>query len=35
MKIMVIKKATANAKPQGYCPAFVDDDGVTGSTKKS
>ena len=35
MKIMIIKKAAANAKPQGYCPAFVDNDGVTSSTKKS
>jgi hypothetical protein len=25
MKITVIKKATKNAKPQGFCPAFVDD----------
>ena len=25
MKITVIKKATVNAKPQGFCPAFIDD----------
>jgi hypothetical protein len=25
MKITVIKKAVVNAKPQGYCPVFVDD----------
>ena len=25
MKITVIKKATKTAKPQGYCPVFVDD----------
>jgi len=25
MKITVIKKATANAKPQGFCTAVVDD----------
>jgi hypothetical protein len=25
MKIKVVKKATANAKPQGWCPVFVDD----------
>ena len=25
MKITVIKKATVNAKPQGFCGAFVDD----------
>ena len=24
-KITVIKKATAKAKPQGYCPILVDD----------
>jgi hypothetical protein len=24
-KITVIKKATATAKPQGYCPILVDD----------
>jgi len=24
-KITVIKKATVNAKPQGYCPILVDD----------
>ena len=24
-KIVVIKKAVKNAKPQGYCPIFVDD----------
>jgi hypothetical protein len=25
MKITVIKKATKSAKPQGYCPVFVDE----------
>jgi hypothetical protein len=25
MKITVIKKATKNAKPQGFCPTMVDD----------
>jgi hypothetical protein len=25
MKITVIKKAVANAKPSGFCPTFVDD----------
>jgi hypothetical protein len=31
MKIKVVKKATKNAKPQGWCPVFVDD---YGSPKK-
>jgi hypothetical protein len=25
MKITVIKKAVKNAKPQGWCPVFIDD----------
>jgi hypothetical protein len=25
MKITVIKKATVNAKPSGYCPILIDD----------
>jgi len=25
MKVKVVKKAIKNAKPQGYCPVFVDD----------
>ena len=25
MKITVIKKATKTAKPQGWCPIYVDD----------
>jgi hypothetical protein len=25
MKITVIKKATSNAKPQGWCPVYVDE----------
>jgi hypothetical protein len=25
MKITVIKKASKTAKPQGWCPVFVDD----------
>jgi hypothetical protein len=24
-KITVIKKATVNAKPQGFCPTLIDD----------
>lgn len=28
MKIKVVKKAIANAKPTGYCPVFVDDNGA-------
>jgi hypothetical protein len=33
MKIKVVKKATKSAKPQGYCPIFVDDDGFKGAKK--
>jgi hypothetical protein len=25
MKITVVKKAVVNAKPSGYCSAFIDD----------
>jgi hypothetical protein len=25
MKITIIKKATKTAKPQGWCPVFIDD----------
>ena len=25
MKVTVIKKATKTAKPQGWCPVFIDD----------
>jgi hypothetical protein len=25
MKITVIKKATKTAKPQGYCPVYIED----------
>ena len=25
MKLTIIKKATKTAKPQGWCPVFVDD----------
>jgi len=25
MKITVIKKATKSAKPQGFCPVYIDD----------
>jgi hypothetical protein len=25
MKITIIKKATKTAKPQGWCPVYVDD----------
>jgi hypothetical protein len=28
MKITVVKKATKNAKPSGYCPIYVDDFGA-------
>jgi hypothetical protein len=31
-KITVIKKASINAKPQGFCPSIVDDNPM--STKK-
>ena len=31
-KITVIKGATVNAKPQGFCPSIVDDNPM--STKK-
>jgi hypothetical protein len=31
-KITVIKKASINAKPQGFCPTLVDDNPM--STKK-
>lgn len=32
MKITVIKKATKSAKPQGFCPVFIDD-ALTGKQK--
>jgi len=25
MKVTIIKKATKTAKPQGYCPVYIDD----------
>ena len=25
MKLTIIKKATKTAKPQGYCPVYIDD----------
>lgn len=25
MKITIIKKAVKNAKPQGFCPIYIDD----------
>lgn len=25
MKITIVKKATKSAKPQGWCPVYVDD----------
>jgi hypothetical protein len=28
MKITIVKKATKTAKPQGWCPVFVDDSQV-------
>ena len=31
MKITIVKKATKTAKPQGWCPIFVDDN--NGTTK--
>jgi hypothetical protein len=33
MKIKVVKKGTAQAKPSGWCPTFVDDSGLTGPKK--
>lgn len=32
MKITIIKKATKSAKPQGFCPVYVDD--VGGAVRK-
>ena len=29
MKVTIIKKATKTAKPQGWCPIFIDDGGIT------
>lgn len=29
MKIKIVKKATANAKPQGFCGFMVDDPGIS------
>jgi len=29
MKLTIIKKATKSAKPQGWCPVFIDDGGIT------
>jgi hypothetical protein len=29
MKVTIIKKATKTAKPQGWCPVFVDDSAIT------
>jgi len=28
MKIKIVKKAVVDAKPSGYCPVFVDDNGA-------
>jgi hypothetical protein len=33
MKIKVVKKGTFKAKPSGFCPALVDDDGINGPKK--
>jgi hypothetical protein len=33
MKLTIIKKATKSAKPQGWCPIFVDDGGITNNSK--
>lgn len=33
MKIKIVKHGTFNAKPSGYCPLLVDDDGLNGSKK--
>jgi hypothetical protein len=30
MKVKVLKKGTVNAKPSGFCPFQVDDQGVKG-----
>ena len=32
MKVTIIKKATKAAKPQGWCPVYVDDS-VSGTSK--
>jgi hypothetical protein len=29
MKLTIIKKATKTAKPQGWCPVYIDDGGFT------
>ncbi len=31
MKIQVVKKGTKNAKPQNWCPTYIDDDGGGGN----
>ena len=33
MKVKVVKKGTVNAKPAGWCPFQVDDNGIKGSKK--
>jgi hypothetical protein len=33
MKLTIIKKAIKTAKPQGWCPFYVDDGGFTNPTK--
>jgi len=33
MKIKIVKKGSFNGKPQGFCPLFVDDDGLVGAKK--
>ena len=33
MKIKIVKTGSFNAKPQGYCPFLVDDDGLTNAKK--
>ena len=33
MKIKIVKKGTFNAKPSGFCPFNVDDDGLVSPKK--
>lgn len=33
-KIQIVKKATKDAKPQGWCPIYVDDYPEGGSTTR-
>lgn len=33
MKIKIVKSGSFNAKPSGYCPLLVDDDGLNNAKK--